>query len=79
MGRHTQPGAGDPSTEKAGTMWKNLKPLLGLVLRFLSCCVVIVSVFLVEKLVLGTRLVAFAVFAVLAVYLVRVAGRHIRL
>ena len=60
-------------------MWNDLKPLLGLVLRFLFCCAVIVSVFLVEKLVLGTQLIGFAVFAALAVYLVRAAGTHIRL
>lgn len=60
-------------------MWNNLKPLLGLVLRFLFCCAVTVAVVLVEKLVLGTRLMGFAVFAALAVYPARAPGTHSRL
>ena len=60
-------------------MWNDLKPLIGLVLRFLFCCALIVAAFLVEKLVLGTQIIGSAVFAVLAVYLVRAADRHIRL
>lgn len=66
-------------TGNATDMWNDLKPLLGLVLRFLFCCALVVAAFLVEKLVLGSQIIGSVVFAALAVYLVRAAGRHIKL
>jgi len=60
-------------------MWTDLLPLLGLVLRFLAYCAVIVAVFLAERLLAGTEVVGFVVLVALGGHLVHVAGRDIRL
>ncbi len=60
-------------------MWDYCLPLLRLFLRFVACSAVIVAVFLLEKLFLGTELIGFAVFAALGIYLVHAAGAATRL
>ncbi len=60
-------------------MWSYLAPLFRLFLRFIASCAVVVSVFLLEKLFLGTELIGFAVFAVLGIHLLRVAKTDITL